>query len=80
MNILVGDFQNTDKTVKSYADIKTLLDSKGVTAGKTVITHCYVGWRSGQEYFVLRLMGFNVSNYEGSWVEWGSDPSLPTAP
>lgn len=80
VNILVGDFQNADKTVKSYADLKTLLDGKGVTKGKTVITHCYVGWRSGQEYFMMRLMGFTSSNYEGSWVEWSADASLPTAP
>jgi thiosulfate/3-mercaptopyruvate sulfurtransferase len=78
VNILTGDFLNTDKTVRSYADIKTLLDSKGVTTGKTVITHCYVGQRSAQEYFMLRLMGFTVSNYDGSWTEWAADSTLPT--
>lgn len=72
VSILIGDFVNADKTVKAFADIKTLLDSKGVTSGKTVITHCYVGWRSAQEYFMLRLMGFNVSNYDGSWTEWAA--------
>ena len=79
VNILIGDFVNSDKTVKSYADIKALLDAQGVTVGKTVITHCYVGWRSAQEYFMLRLMGFNVSNYDGSWTEWYADTTLPTA-
>lgn len=78
VNILVGDFVNTDKTVKSFAEIKTLLDAKGVTAGKTVIAHCYVGFRSAQEYFMLRLMGFPVSNYDGSWTEWALDTTLPT--
>jgi len=79
VSILIGDFLNADKTVKSYADIKALLDAQGVTAGKTVITHCYVGWRSAQEYFMLRLMGFNVSNYDGSWTEWAADTTpLPT--
>lgn len=80
VNILVDEFLNTDKTVKSYADITMLLDAKGVASGKTVITHCYVGWRSGQEYFILRLMGFEARNYEGSWVEWSADAFLPTEP
>lgn len=80
INILIGDFLNADSTVKSYTDLKTLLDARGITTGKTVITYCYVGYRSGQEYFILRLMGFNVSNYDGSWTEWIADPTLPTAP
>ncbi|MCE5211450.1 MAG: hypothetical protein LLG40_07850 [Deltaproteobacteria bacterium] len=75
VNILIGDFQNSDKTVKSYSDIRTLLDGKGVTEGKTVITNCYVGYRSAQEYFMFRLMGYNVSNYDGSWSEWNADAS-----
>ena len=75
VNILIGDFQNSDKTVKSYSDIRTLLNGKGITTGKTVITNCYVGYRSAQEYFIFRLMGYNVSNYDGSWSEWNADPS-----
>jgi 3-mercaptopyruvate sulfurtransferase SseA len=80
INILVGDFLNADGTVKSYTDLKTFLDGMAITVGKSVITYCYVGYRSGQEYFILRLMGFNVSNYDGSWTEWSADLTLPTEP
>lgn len=77
INMLIGDFLNADKTVLSRADLKILLDSRGVTAGKQVITYCHTGYRSGQVYFILRLMGFNVSNYDGSWAEWSADTTLP---
>jgi 3-mercaptopyruvate sulfurtransferase SseA len=73
VNILITDFLNSDKTVKSYSDIKALLDGKGITSGKTVITNCYVGYRSSQEYFIFRLMGYDVSNYNGSWGDWNAD-------
>jgi 3-mercaptopyruvate sulfurtransferase SseA len=79
INLLVGDFVNADQTVRSHDELKALLDAKGITQGKAVITHCYVGYRSAQHYFVFRLMGFDVSNYDGSWVEWVADPTMPTA-
>lgn len=79
INILTGDYLNADKTVKSYSALKAFLDGKGITAGKTVIPHCYVGYRSAQEYFIFRLMGYNVSNYDGSWTEWYDDAATPKA-
>ncbi len=80
VNILMGDFANPDKSLKTIPEIRAVLDSKGVTESKTVITHCYVGYRSGQEYFILRLMNAHVSNYDGSWTEWNADPSTPKEP
>lgn len=79
INALVGDFLNNDKTVLSYAKLKSLLDFRGITTGKKVIAHCYVGWRSAQEYFIFRLMGFNASNYDGSWTEWNAATAYPNA-
>lgn len=79
INALVGDFQNKDKTVLSYTKLKSVLDFKGITTNKKVIAHCYVGYRSGQGYFILRLMGFTVSNYDGSWTEWNAATAYPNA-
>lgn len=79
INALVGDFLNSDKTVLSHNKLKSLLDFSGVTTGKKVITHCYVGLRSAQEYFIFRLMGFDVSNYDGSWTEWNATTNYPNA-
>jgi thiosulfate/3-mercaptopyruvate sulfurtransferase len=80
VNLLVGDYLNSDNTVKSYSQLRELFDSKGITSNKTIITYCYVGYRSAQAYFIYRLMGYKVSNYDGSWTEWNADSSLPTEP
>ena len=80
INILMNDYLNADGTVKSLSDLTSFLNSKGITPAETVITNCYVGYRSSQGYFIFRLMGYNVSNYDGSTTEWFADTSLPTQP
>jgi thiosulfate/3-mercaptopyruvate sulfurtransferase len=41
---------------------------------KPVIAYCRIGERSSHTWFVLKyLLGFdNVTNYDGSWTEWGN--------
>ena len=80
INILMGDYLNADGTVKSLTDLTGFLTSKGITPGKAIITNCYVGYRSSQAYFIFRLMGYAVSNYDGSTTEWFADPTMPTQP
>ncbi len=53
---------------KLYADIPK--DQK-------VIIYCEAGTVSSTNYLVLRELGYNVSNYDASWREWGNDLSLP---
>jgi thiosulfate/3-mercaptopyruvate sulfurtransferase len=68
----------TDNTVLNYADLKTLLESRGITRDKEVTSYCTAGIRSGYVYFILRLMGYSkASNYDASMFEWTADVSLP---
>lgn len=77
INILIGDFLNTEFTMKTALEIDALLLSRGIDRDKIIYTHCYIGYRSSQEYFVFRLMGYTVAQYDGSWTEWAADPSTP---
>lgn len=45
--------------------------------GHRVIAYCNRGKESALSYFVLRKMGFEISVYDGSWLEWGNDEQLP---
>lgn len=71
---------NADKTILAYADLKALLEDRGITRRKEVTAYCTVGIRSGFQYFLLRLMGFRkCSNYDGSIVEWALDSNKEMA-
>ncbi len=70
---------NEDGTFKSAADLQALYTGKGITADKNVIAYCRIGERSSHTWFVLKyLLGYpNVSNYDGSWTEWGNLVGAP---
>lgn len=48
-----------------------------IEASKRVITYCNIGLMSATTYFILRRLGHDVANYDGSWIEWGNDAALP---
>ena len=72
---------NEDGTFKSDDDLKALYGAKGVTGDKPVIAYCRIGERSSHTWFALKyLLGIpDVTNYDGSWTEWGSMVGLPIA-
>jgi thiosulfate/3-mercaptopyruvate sulfurtransferase len=68
-----------DDTFKPVEELRELYGSKGITGDRPVITYCRIGERSSHTWFVLKyLLGYpNVSNYDGSWSEWGNGVGLP---
>jgi thiosulfate/3-mercaptopyruvate sulfurtransferase len=63
-----GTFKPADELRKIY------LEQKGVDASRPTIAYCRIGERSSHTWFVLSyLLGLkNVSNYDGSWTEYGN--------
>ncbi|HLK65838.1 MAG TPA: sulfurtransferase [Bryobacteraceae bacterium] len=69
-----GKACNDDGTFKSADELKALYAGEGVDGSKPVIAYCRIGERSSHTWFVLKyLLGLaNVTNYDGSWTEWGN--------
>jgi thiosulfate/3-mercaptopyruvate sulfurtransferase len=70
---------NEDGTFKSLADLQEVYGSQGVDGSKPVIAYCRIGERSSHTWFVLKeLLGYDrVTNYDGSWTEWGNLVGAP---
>ena len=66
------------RQVKGGAELARLYRRAGVTPDKEVVAYCRTGVRASHTYFALRLLGYpKVRVYDGSFVEWAADPSLP---
>src|SRR2546425_735742 len=69
-----------DGTFKSANELRAIyLQQKGVDPNKETIVYCRIGERSSHTWFVLKyLLGLpNVSNYDGSWTEYGNLVGVP---
>lgn len=67
-----------DGTFRPVRQIHTLYRDKGITPDKTVIMYCKTSIRAAQSYLALYNAGYrNLKLYDGAWIEWSSDTSLP---
>lgn len=73
-NIPWGQACNEDGTFKSAEELASLYAAKGITPDKSIVAYCRIGERSSHTWYVLNyLLGYpTVTNYDGSWTEWGN--------
>lgn len=67
-----------DGTIKSIQDIHIIYREADIDPDKTVILYCRTSIRAAQTFLALHNAGYrNLKIYDGAWVEWSSDSSLP---
>ncbi len=64
---------------KSADELRALLEERGATPDKDVISYCRLSHRATLAYFAMtELLGYErVRSYDGSWTEWGSLVGVP---
>ena len=79
-NLPFGTLFNADGTYKSPDELRKALGQAGITVDKPVITTCGSGVTACVLLFALHLTGRDdTALYDGSWLDWGSDPETPNA-
>lgn len=74
----VDNLTTTPYRFKTAAELRQLYEQAGVKADKEIVVYCRTGMRASHTYFVLRLLGYpRVKLYDGSFVEWSADGTLP---
>jgi thiosulfate/3-mercaptopyruvate sulfurtransferase len=73
------DLLDGNKAFRPAAEIKAMLDERGIKPARQAIAYCRLSHRASVAYFALaQLLGWeNVRVYDGSWTEWGNLVGAP---
>jgi thiosulfate/3-mercaptopyruvate sulfurtransferase len=69
--------QGHNQRLKAIAELRNLLEDKGITPDKTVVAYCQTHHRSAHTWFVLKYLDYTARGYVGSWSDWGNQPDTP---
>jgi thiosulfate/3-mercaptopyruvate sulfurtransferase len=77
MNLPYDQLFNADGTYKTGDALAQAFADAGIDMDKPVVTTCGSGMTAAVLVFGLHLLGKDAALYDGSWSEWGADPSTP---
>lgn len=70
---------NADGTWKTGDALRSAFEGAGIDLARPIVTTCGSGITAAVLAFGEHLLGNEAALYDGSWSEWGGDPSTPKA-
>jgi len=62
----------TDPRFLPVAELRARFEEAGAAPDREVVTYCMIGARASLDYFVGRMLGYDMRFYDGSWHDWGA--------
>ena len=72
VNIPAGFNLDSTGAFRSVEELRAISQQAGVTGESANVVYCRTGMQASITYFVLRYLGYDVSLYDGSFIEWSN--------
>ena len=79
-NLYYPGLFHSDGTWKRGKELAAAIEAAGVDIDRPIVTTCGSGVTAAVLAFGLHLLGRQAALYDGSWSEWGAEPTAPKEP